>query len=410
MTTKRGGSLPRHFWALWTAAATSNIGDGIRLTALPLLIAAMTRDPVVVSGVTAATFAPWVLFSLPGGALVDRLDRRLIMIWGQMTRGLVVGALAVSILVGIESVILIYVTAFVIGLGEVFVDGSSQAAIPMLVDEADLESANSKLLAVEFVTNDALGGPLGAWLYSSLAALPFLVDSVTFLVAGFLVSQIRAPMQDRREEATPKLMESIREGVAFVRGHDLLRGLAFAVAVANLAIGAGGSILVLLALDVLGVSEVGFGLLVASGAMGGFFGAVGASRITRIIGRRRAMTWGTALLVVGQAVMGTAVNGPMAAAGFLVGSFGVSVFSVVGRSLRQAVTPDRILGRVVSTFRLIGISGVPIGALLGGVVAGTFGIRVPYVAGAVVMVAVVVAVHLVATEERIADSLVGRAG
>lgn len=406
----RGGSLPRHFWTLWAAAATSNIGDGIRLTALPLLMAAITRDPVVVSGVTAATFAPWVLFSLPGGALVDRLDRRRIMIWGQLTRGVVVGGLAASILVGVESVMLIYVTAFVIGLGEVFVDGSSQAAIPMLVDESDLESANSKLLAVEFVTNDALGGPVGAWLYSSLAALPFLADSASFLVAAFLVSQIRAPMQDRRDGEAAGLMDSIREGIAFVRGHDLLRGLAFAVGAANLAVGAGGSILVLLALDVLGVSEFGFGFLVASGAVGGFFGAVAARRVTMAIGRGRAMTWGAALLALGQAVMGTANNAPMAAVGFLVGSFGVSVFSVVGRSLRQAVTPDRILGRVVSTFRLIAISGVPVGAILGGAVAGTFGIRMPYVAGAVVMVGVVVAVRTVATEERIARSLLGRSG
>jgi MFS family permease len=309
---------------------------------------------------------------------------------------------------GLESVTLIYATAFIIGVGEVFVDSATQAAIPMLVDEVELENANSKLLAVEFITNDALGGPVGAWLFATMAALPFLLDSATFLVAGLLISQIASPLQESHPAPRLSMIESIKEGISFVRENALLKGLALAVAAANLAMGAGASILVLLALDVLGLPEFGYGLLVGAGAIGGFIGAVGARKASQILGRRYAMTLGAAMLAVGQLIVGTSANGYMAGAGLFIGALGVSVFSVVGRSLRQAVTPDRILGRVVTTFRLIGIGSVPIGALLGGVIAAAAGIRVPYWIGAIILVVVTAAIYAVATDDRIAISLAAK--
>jgi MFS family permease len=408
MSSTRVGSLSRDFWRLWCAAAVSNVGDGIRLTALPLLIAGITRDPVVVSGVTVATFAPWLLLSLPGGVIVDRVNRRALIITFQSVRAVSVGVLGVAVVMGVESVALIFATAFIIGVGEVFVDSATQAAIPMLVAEVDLENANSKLLAVEFITNDALGGPVGAWLFAAMAALPFLLDSATFLVAGILIGQIASPLQDIQHSPRLSMIESIKEGISFVRESALLKGLAFAVAAANLAIGAGTSILVLLALDVLGLPEFGYGLLVGTGAVGGFVGAVGARKASQFFGRRNSMTLGAALLAIGQLIVGISANGYVAGSGLFLGALGVSVFAVVGRSLRQAVTPDRILGRVVTTFRLIGIGSVPIGALLGGIIAAAAGIRVPYWIGAAILAVVTAAIYAVATEERIATSLAGK--
>lgn len=408
MSTVRAGKLSTDFWRLWGAAAVSNVGDGIRLTALPLLIAAITRDPVVVSGVTVATFAPWLLLSLPGGAIVDRVNRRRLIITMQLVRGGAVVVLGAAIMLGLESVGLIYATAFIIGVGEVFVDSATQAAIPMLVEEVELENANSKLLAVEFITNDALGGPLGAWLFAAMAALPFFVDAATFLVAALLIARIAAPLQDSSGLPKLKMLASIKEGIVFVRRDVLLKGLAAAVAGANLAIGASSSILVLLALDVLDLPEFGFGILIGVGAVGGFIGAVGARKISRVLGRRHAMTLGAALLAAGQLILGTAVNGVVAATGLFVSGLGISLFSVVGRSLRQAVTPDRILGRVVTTFRLIGVGAVPVGALFGGLIASAAGIRVPYWIGAAILIVVAVAIYVVATEERIAVSLAAK--
>lgn len=401
--------LSPDFWRLWSAAVVSNLGDGIRVTALPLLIAAVTRDPLIVSGATAATFAPWILFSLPGGALVDRMDRRKVMIIGQAARGVVVAALAVLVAQGMESVIFIYLTAFVIGTGEVFVDTSLQASIPMLVPEPDLESANGKLLAAEFVTNDAVGGPVGAWLFALAAAVPFGIDAATFLIAGFLVSRIATPLTPVVEGVQTSLWQSIREGISFVKGDGLLRGLAGTVALANLATGAGGSILVLLALEELGLSELGFGLLIAAGALGGLLGAVVSRSLASRVGRRWTMTSGAFLLAVGQTMIGLAPNGWWAGAGLMMGTFGISAWSVVGRSLRQAVSPDRILGRVVTTFRLIGVGVLPLGALAGGAIAAAAGIRVPYLLGGAAILLVTGATYWIVTDERVAASIQRRA-
>ncbi|MGF1618973.1 MAG: MFS transporter [Acidimicrobiia bacterium] len=405
MSTTRAGRLSRDFWRLWSSAAASNIGDGIRLTALPLLVAAITRDPVVVSGVTVATFTPWLLFSLPGGVIVDRVNRRKLILTMQLVRGAAVTFLGAAIVLGLESVGLIYATAFIIGVGEVFVDSATQAAIPMLVEDVELENANSKLLAVEFITNDALGGPLGAWLFAAIAALPFFVDGATFMVAAALIARIGAPMQDGSDLPRLTMLASIKEGIVFVRRDTLLTGLAIAVAGANLAIGASTSILVLLALEVLGLPEFGFGILIGVGAVGGFIGAVGARKASLILGRRHALTLGVALLAIGQLILGTAINGVVAGTGLFISGLGISLFSVVGRSLRQAVTPDRILGRVVTTFRLIGIGAVPVGALLGGIIASAAGIRVPYWIGAAILAAVAGGIYAVATDDRITISL-----
>lgn len=397
-----GTRLSPDYWKLWWAATASNIGDGIRLTALPLLIATITRDPIVVTGVTAATTIPWILFSLPAGALVDRLDRKRLMIIGQITRGGAVGILTTAIAFGFESVVMIYAVGFIIGLCEVFVDSSSQAAIPVLAGNADLERANSNLLAVEFITNEAVGGPVGAWLFALAAAIPFGVDAVSFLVAAFLISQISIPLQLPSEKPPVPMKESIKEGIAFVRNSPLLRGLAFAVSAANFALGGGGALLVLLALEELDATEFQFGLIVGFGAVGGFLGAVAARWVSRTVGRRWAMTLGAVALAVGQLVQGLAPNILVAISGFFIGTLGVSVFSVVGRSLRQAVTPDRLLGRVVSTFRLIGFGALPIGAILAGTVASATTVRVPYIIGAAIMGVVAIAIFAVSTEDRLA--------
>lgn len=115
----------------------SNLGDGIRLTALPLLAATLTRDPLAVSGVVAATTAPWIFFGPIGGSQVDRTNRKLLMIGGQVVRGLVVAGLAVLVAADAVTMGHLYVTGAVIGLGEILVDTSSQAAIPLLSAGSD---------------------------------------------------------------------------------------------------------------------------------------------------------------------------------------------------------------------------------------------------------------------------------
>ena len=390
----------RDYWLLWSGSGLSNLGDGIRLTALPLLAATLTRDPLAVATVLAATTAPWILFGPLGGSIVDRANRKLLMTGGQVVRGLVVAGLAVLVATDSVAMVHLYIVGAVIGTGEILVDSSSQAAIPLLSGGIELETANSRLIAAEFLLNDLAGGPIGALLFAIAASVPFGVDAVTFLLGGLLVAMIRTPMQDAREPNLQTIRADIVEGFRFVWRHDFLRPLTGAVAIANFSLGAGGSILVLLAIEELGATEAEYGLILGVGALGGVVGALVSSRIARRIGRRWAMTAGTVVLAIGQLILGLAPDAPVAAAGIVVGLFGVTLFTVVGRTLRQALTPDRLLGRVVASFRLIGIGAVPVGAVFGGLVARSAGLRSPYLIGSALILAAAVVVYRASTEER----------
>jgi MFS family permease len=400
VSTNRGAN--RAYWLLWSGSGLSNLGDGIRLTALPLLAATLTRDPLAVSGVVAATTAPWIVFGPIGGSLVDRVDRRLLMTGGQAARGLVVAVLAVLVASDTVTMNHLYLTGVVIGLGEILVDTSSQAAIPQLAQGIGLEKANSRLIAAELVLNDLAGAPIGAFLFAAVAFLPFGVDAATFLIGGLLISLIRTPMQGQRAAERRTIRSEIVEGLRFVRRHDLLRGLVVAVALANISLGASSSILVLFAIDDLDATPTGYGLLVGLGAIGGVVAALLASRISQRIGRRWTMSAGIGLMGLGQLILGVSTNLVMATVGMVAGLFGVTVFNVVGRTLRQALTPDRLLGRVVASFRLIGIGAFPVGALLGGWLARLTNLRTPYLLGTALIALGGVIVHRVSTEERMA--------
>lgn len=389
----------RDYWLLWSASGLSNLGDGIRLTALPLLAATLTRDPLAVSGVLAATTAPWILLGPIGGSLVDRVDRKFLMIVGQLARALVVAGLAYLVATDNVTMAHLYLTGVVIGAGEILVDTSSQAAIPHLAGGMDLESANSRLIALEFLLNDLAGGPVGAFLFALAAAVPFGIDAATFLAGGLLISVIRTPMQDQRQAGRGSMWADIVEGLKFVWNYKFMRGLAIAVAIANFSLGAGGSILVLLAIEELGLSDAGYGVLVGVGAVGGVVGALVSSRVAHRIGRRWTMTIGTVIVALGQLTVGVSDNGVAAAIGLALGLFGVTLFTVVGRTLRQALTPDRLLGRVVASFRLIGIGALPFGALFGGWVARAAGLRSPYLISSALFLLAAVIVYVVSTEE-----------
>ncbi|MGH8953023.1 MAG: MFS transporter [Acidimicrobiia bacterium] len=398
---RRNRRTTRDYWLLWSGSGLSNLGDGIRLTALPLLAATLTRDPLAVSGVVAATTAPWIFFGPIGGSLVDRANRKLLMTGGQVVRGLVVAALAVLVATDSVTMTHLYITGAVIGLGEILVDTSSQAAIPLLAGDLRLETANSRLIGAEFVLNDLVGGPVGALLFAIAAFLPFGVDAATFLIGGLLIASIRTPMQGERAPNQQTIRSDIAEGLRFVWRHDWMRPVAGAVAVANFSLGAGTSILVLLAIEELGVTEAGYGVIVGVGALGGVLGSFVSTAITRRIGRRWAMSMGIAISALGQLAIGQATTGIVAAIGIVIGLFGVTLFTVVGRTLRQALTPDRLLGRVVASFRLIGIGALPLGALFGGWIARVAGLRAPYLIGAALLVVAAVVTHRASTEERI---------
>jgi MFS family permease len=378
----RKASLGPRFWRFWSASAVSQLGDGIRITALPLLAAVITRDPLPVAAVSAAVWLPWLLFGLIGGTVVDRVDRKRLMETGQVARMFVMAGLAVAVFTHHESIWLLIVVAFLVGVGEVFVDTALQAVVPALVEEAQLDHANGRVIAAELLANELAGPPIGGFLFTIARAVPFVGDAASFGASGLLLATLGGDFKaSHGEREDTSAWRDVKEGASWLFRHPVLRPIAFAIAATNFGFMAFGGILVLFAHEKLHVGAVGFGLIISAAALGGLLGSLVAARIAARIGRGRAVVTGLALIGLFSAAVGLTSNAFLAGSlEFLVGFSGALV-NVPGLTLRQLLTPNRLLGRVVSTFRMVGYGFIPIGALAGGWIASTWGLRATFFVG-----------------------------
>ncbi|MCU1450714.1 MAG: Na+/melibiose symporter-like transporter [Acidimicrobiales bacterium] len=358
----------------------------MREAALPLLAASLTRDPAKVAAVAFAGRLPWLLFSLLSGALVDRTDRRRVMWQVDLLRALVVTALAAAVLLESTSIALLVVIAFVLGTGETLFDNAAQALMPAVVGREHLEAANTRLYAAQISSQEFVGPPVGSLLFAVAMAVPFFLDAGSFALAAGLVLAMRGTYRapHRPSEGRPRLRSEIAEGLRWLWRHRLLRTLAVMLGVWNLLTTASAAIFVLFATQDLHVSKAGYGLLFSAGAVGSLLGTALATRVTRTIGPGRALLLAVAISSAADfAVAGTSsayLVGAMGALGSMVGI----IWNVVTVSLRQAIIPDELLGRVNSVYRFLGWGMMPIGAAVGGVLATAFGLRSTFwVAGAV---------------------------
>ena len=403
--------LSTDFWRFWTASTLSNLGDGLRLVALPLLATTLTRSPLLIAGVSAFTFLPWVTVGPVSGVVVDRVDRRRLIVAVQLVRGLAAGGFAVAVATGSVTIAAVYVIAVVIGIGETLADTAAQAAIPRLVGDPDrLELANSRLLAGQIVMNQAVGTAAGGVLFAAAAVLPFSIDAATYLIAAGLILTVREDLgPGPGAPARQTVRQDLVEGIRWLWRHDILRPYALSVALTNLGLQVSTAILVLFVLDVLLLPEAAFGLLLAVGAVGGVVGASVGTRIVGRFGRTRTLITTTAVTAASTGVIGASSHSFVAAASLFVGIASVTVFNVVGQSMRQAVTPSRLLGRVVSAYRFVGFSSMPAGAALGGVIAELFGLRTPFFVGAALIAVAAVIEARVFTDDAISAAIAGNA-
>lgn len=366
--------LGSDYWRFWAAAAASNLGDGIRLGAVPLLALRLTDDARLIAAASAATHLPWFLFGALGGALVDRGDRRRLMLIGQLVRAALVGVLAVAVVTETATIGWLIVVAFGLGVGEVVVDSSSQAAIPQLVTADQLDRANSRLIAAITVLDEVVGVTLGAVLFAITAGLPFAIDTATFLIGAAFLVTVRRPLQGERSSRTT-IRQDIAEGFRFLFVHRLLRSLAGAIATINLAGNISFGVLVILVIDELGAAEATFGIVFGVGAVGGVLGSIVAEPIVERFGRRAVLSTTPVALIISQVANALAPHVAVVGAALFIGSFAVVVSNVPGQSLRQSVTPEQLLGRVIASFRVFAMGAAPIGAIIGGVMTEATDVR-----------------------------------
>jgi MFS family permease len=371
------------FRRLWTATVASNLGDGLVAAAFPLLAASITRSPTAVAGLSVAAGLPWLAFGPFAGAIVDRHDRRRFMIAFDLGRACVVAGLGLLVVAGTHSLATLYAVVFLIGLGETIVDTASQAIMPTLVDARELDRANGRLFAAQTVAQRFVGPPLGGFLFALAAAVPIVVDSASFLVAALVVATIPGRFRPERPETAGAV--SIRtetaEGLRWLWRHRPIRAFAIGAAVLNIAISAGEAVLVLFAQEVLHVSGVGFGLLLAATAAGYTTGAAAAPRIVGRVTRRTLVLVSVGAIAGSLAIVTAGLLFPTLLA---LGAIGMAsgLWDVIAVSYRQAAVPDRLLGRIMAAYRFIAYGAFPIGALAGGAIAGVAGLRAPFAFGA----------------------------
>lgn len=376
------------FNRMWASSIISNLADGVMLAAVPLLAISLTDSPVLISLIGAMVMLPWLLFAILIGAVVDRVDRRFILAGANATRSAVVGILALLIATNHVTIFWLLAAAFVIGACEVAADTTAQSLIPQILDKKDFEKGNSRLQISETVIQGFIGAPISGFIYALAIYLPFFINSLGFAISALFALSIPVKyLQDIRvEEAdkTPKrFVEDMKFGISYLYNQKVLRRLVVTTATIGLCYSMCTATMVLFIIKDLGLSEKYFGVIMAIQGVGAVAGSLIASKMSTKFGRSQVMTFA---IVVSSAVLlfqGFAPNIYIFVALATFGGFVISQWNILLMATYQTVIPIELYGRIHGTRRTLVWGAMPIGSLIGGVLA-NFSLRLPmYVGGAI---------------------------
>jgi len=391
------------FLRLWAAETISHFGSNITGIALPFVaITLLQAGPLEVAILNLADFLPFLLIGLLVGALVDRLPRRAVLIGGDLGRAILILTIPLAYLAGVLSLPQLIAVGFLVGVLTVFFDVAYQAYLPSLIGREDLVEGNSKL---EFSRSAAglLGPGLGGLLVDLLRApIAMLVDAASFLASALFLATIRdqggaaAAPNDAPESKSNgtapaptrgTMRREIAEGLRYVFGHPALRTIGAATATSNLFSSIGGAAFMLFAINELQMTPALIGLAFSLGSVGGLVASLVAGPLSRRFGVGRVIVVTVALggpfeFAVGLGSAGAdALNlALIAAAGFAMGGSG-TIYNINQVSLRQAITPEAMSGRMNATMRWFVWGTMPIGSIIGGIIGETLGVRAAILIG-----------------------------
>jgi MFS family permease len=369
--------LGRSFRYLLAASSVDNAGDGIVISAGPLLVASLTHDAFLVSLALFAETAPFLVFGLFGGVAADRFDRRRMVIVANLVRVALFTFLVAAIVTGVVSIGLVLVVLFAIGTAEVMADSASSTLLPSLVDRSDLGIANARSSASMLLTNQLLFPPVGAFLFAVDRSVPFATNAVCVLAGAILISRVVTPVREARSRDS-SVVSDLGEGIRWLLAHPPMRTLTLTILTFNVTYGAAWSVLVLYATQRLGMNEVGFGLITTAIAVGGVVGTAMYGRLERRFRLGDIMRVGLVIETVTHLVLALTTS-PVVALGMLV-IFGAHAFvwGTTSNVVRQRSVPDEVLGRVSGVYRVAIQGGIVIGTPIGGLIAAAFGITGPF--------------------------------
>jgi MFS family permease len=396
-TTASRPSLVRHadFLKLWTAETISVFGSQISALAIPLVaVLILDVSPFEVALLGTIEFLPFILFTLPAGAWVDRLRRRPIMIVGDLGRAAALASIPVAYVLGGLTIWQLYVVGFITGALTVFFDVANQSYLPSIVDRDQLVEGNSKLQISQSAAQIAGPGVAGVLIGALKAPVAILVDSLSFVASAFFVFLIRRPEPPLEHPADtagakrPSIVTEVRQGLAFVLGNRSLRAIAAGTSTSNLfgSIGYGILIVYLAGDRYLALAPEQIGLVFALGNVGALAGALLANRLAGWFGLGPTIIGslflgGFNLLLVALAPSDLAI--PFLIGAGLAGGLSQMIYNINQVSFRQAICPPRMQGRMNATIRFLVWGTMPIGSLIGGALANVIGVHETIWVGAI---------------------------
>ena len=376
------------FNRLWAGSIVSNLADGVLIAAAPLLAITLTDSTVLISIIGAMVMLPWLLFAIPIGALVDRVDRRLILAGSNAIRSAVIGGLALSVATGHVTIYWLIASAFVIGVCEVATDTTAQSLIPQILDEEHYEKGNSRLQISETVIQGFIGAPLSGFLYALAMWLPFLINSIGYAVATLLALSIPIQyLQDVRtenaKENKPHFIEDIKFGIRYLYNQKTLRRLVITTATIGVCYSMGPATMVLFIIKELELAPQYFGVVLTIQGVGALLGAIVAPKASKRFGRSIMMTLGIFVSSLVLLLQGFAPNIYIFVALATLGGFAISQWNILLMATYQTIIPNELFGRIHGTRRTLVWGMMPIGSLMGGVLA-HFSLRLPMYVGGVI--------------------------
>ena len=372
--------LGRGFRWLLSSSVVSNAGDGIALSAGPLLVASQTRDPLLVSMALLAQVLPALLFGFVAGAAADRVDRRRIVVGINLGRAVVLAVLAATIASGTVSIAVVLATLFILGTAETFADVASSSLLPRVVPRADLGIANARMQGAQLLTNQLLTPPIGAFLFALGMALPFATNAACFALGSLLVSRVVAGrvLEPDEPRERPSLRADMAEGLRWLVGHRPMRTLALTILAFNVTFGAAWSVLVLYASERLGMDAVGFGLITTAIALGGLIGAATYGRLAAAFSLGNIMRVGLVIETLTHLTLALTQSPAVALVTMVVFGAHAFIWGTTATTVRQRAVPDGLLGRVTGVYTVGMMGGIAVGTPIGGLLARQFGITAPF--------------------------------
>lgn len=377
-------SLGQAFNRLWSASLSSNFADGILSTSVPLLAVTLTESPVQISAITALVMLPWLFFAIPIGALVDRVDRRMALVFANSIRFIIGALLAISISTHVINMTLLYIFVFSMGVCEVLVDTTAQAMIPKMLDKENYERGNSRLAISENVVSQFVGSPFSSAIFVIAIFVPFFISSAGYLIAALFIflipTQFHASMNKDEDLNKTKdgFLAEIKFGIRYLYNEKKILRLVLTTTALGFFFSMATATNVLFLIRILHVKTSLFGLVMTVQAIGGIVGAFLTPKLSQRFGRGKVLATAIVVSAFPVFLMGFTTNIwnflPLA---ILIG-FSISGWNILLMSTYQHLIPNELFGRIHGTRRTLVWGIMPFGSLIGGVIA-TFGLRWPFI-------------------------------